>query len=455
MRAATTLMTASAFDAPPRPLAGGLGPSPPRRRPRTGVAPPPPPPPPPSAAAAGCVRAPRGFLPPTRDDGGCCVLRRVRIIGGSSSARANGRGRDGVVVFGGGVFGGFLSSPSPGARASAASASSPPGSARHCRFLPAHGPSLEDGRGVPVVPSNLVHLSPDGATPRRGDGGGPRGDVLLAHQIRAEVDVRRIRALAVPDEHGLIAERAEGLLVLTQQSVQAHPRDGTLEIVQRGRGFILPVLRRAPQMIEMSPIELSEHLSRDVPARAHGVANRLIPAREFSRQVARVRICPVVGSSPASAAATAAPASTTPPTAPAPPGATALPIRAPGALLLNHPLEGTGRDAMFNARHAVIVHEEMVHGRALVHERTHARSQHRPAAAGNNRERVRQRGDRVAVEVGDGGARTIAQRVKRGVVTQGQVLEIRQVDRGRRDRGSAPEVGGFRSRRRRRRRTRG
>ena len=57
-------MTASAFDAPPRPLAGGLGPSPPRRRPRTGVAPPPPspppPPPPPPPPGASARRA--GFF---------------------------------------------------------------------------------------------------------------------------------------------------------------------------------------------------------------------------------------------------------------------------------------------------------------------------------------------------------------------------------------------------------
>ena len=171
MRAATTLMTASAFDAPPRPLAGGLGPSPPRRRPRTGVAPirrrlrlrrrrerP-------RAARVSSTDARRRRLlrSSTRADHRRVVLARARTDAGATGSSS--------------LAAAFLAGFFPRLRLARAlpppRPRPPPGPLDTAGFSPAHGPSLEDGRGVPVVPSNLVHLSPDGATPRRGDGGGP------------------------------------------------------------------------------------------------------------------------------------------------------------------------------------------------------------------------------------------------------------------------------------------
>jgi hypothetical protein len=88
----------------------------------------------------------------------------------------------------------------------------------------------------------------------------------------------------VPDEHWLVAERSQCFFIFAEDIVNGDARDRALEVVERRRRSILSVLRRLREVLEVSTIQPTESLSRNVAARASCGSNRFVTARKLTRK---------------------------------------------------------------------------------------------------------------------------------------------------------------------------
>ena len=151
------------------------------------------------------------------------------------------------------------------------------------RRLSTDAPHGQNRRCIAVVPAYVGHPRPEFPASRGRHQRDPSRQILLWRE-RAPVQVGRVAVRGVPDEHWLVAERSQCFLIFAEDIVHGDARDRALEVVERRRRSILSVLRRLREVLEVSTIQPTESLSRNVAARASCGSNRFVTARKLTRK---------------------------------------------------------------------------------------------------------------------------------------------------------------------------